>query len=77
MRTPIVTVRVTCPRCGTAYTERYLPGCALPEETGPEENYADDCVAASCPDCNHQISMIVVMADPEGATQSTGPGLNR
>jgi Zn finger protein HypA/HybF involved in hydrogenase expression len=49
----IVTVRVTCPKCQTEYTDRYLPGLALPEVMGFEQQYADDCVVTSCPACNH------------------------
>jgi hypothetical protein len=62
MKTSIVTVRVTCPKCGTAYKERYLPGSAVPEEIGPG-GYSDDCVVASCPDCNHLVSVIVRMVN--------------
>jgi hypothetical protein len=61
MKTSIVTVRVTCPKCSTHYEERYLPGRAIPEEIGPD-GYSDDCVVASCPNCDHQVSMIVRMA---------------
>nr|WP_320160231.1 hypothetical protein [uncultured Methanoregula sp.] len=56
----MVTVRVTCPKCSTNYEERYFPASAIPEEIGPDE-YSDDCVVASCPNCDHLISMIVRM----------------
>ncbi|MFA4862069.1 hypothetical protein [Methanoregula sp.] len=72
MKTSIATVRVTCPKCSTPYAEQYLPGCAIPEETGFENNYSDDCVMATCPNCDHRISIIVQMTSPVERVQTPG-----
>jgi hypothetical protein len=61
--TSVVTVRVTCPKCKTCYAEQYLPAPALPEVTGIEKDYSDDCVVASCPACDHLVSVVVRMGD--------------
>jgi hypothetical protein len=65
--TSVVTVRVTCPKCGTGYSDQYMPASAMPEETGPEHDYADDCVVTSCPSCDHMVSVIVQMKNAERA----------
>jgi hypothetical protein len=59
MITSLMTVRVTCPKCLTRYTDHYLPAVAIPEIEGPARDYADDSVLASCPACNHLINIIV------------------
>ena len=59
MITSVISVRVTCPKCRTRYTDRYMPAMAVPEETGPDHDYADDCVVTSCPSCDHIISAVV------------------
>ena len=59
--TSVITVRVTCPKCGTGYSDQYMPALAIPEVTGLEHDYADDCVVTSCPSCDHMVSVIVQM----------------
>jgi len=65
--TSVVTVRVTCPKCRTEYEDKYMPALAIPEETGLEHNYADDCVVTSCPSCDHMVSVVVQMKNSERA----------
>lgn len=59
MITSLMTVRVTCPKCMTRYTDRSLPSVAIPEIAGPARDYADDSMLTSCPACNHIINIIV------------------
>jgi hypothetical protein len=63
MRTSIVTVCVTCPKCGTGYIDRYLPERALPETNGIGHGNTDDCVVTSCPSCDHMVSAVVRITD--------------
>jgi|GEM_PF-6106977 len=59
MKTSIITVRVTCPKCSTRFLDRYMPAPALPEVHGIGLEYADDCVVTTCPSCEHMISAVV------------------
>jgi len=59
METAVVNIRVTCPKCRTMYTDRYIPAIAMPEVTGLQQDYSDDCVMTSCPACDHLVSLIV------------------
>jgi len=65
--TSVATVRVTCPKCSTEYITQYMPALAMPEVTGLEYEYADDCVVTSCPSCDYMVSVIVHMKNAERA----------
>jgi len=65
MITSVITVEVRCPKCGISYADRYIPVFAIPEVTGRGDDYADDCVVATCPSCDHMVSVVVRMSSAE------------
>ncbi|MCK9579262.1 MAG: hypothetical protein M0Q92_02285 [Methanoregula sp.] len=71
MMMSVVTVRVMCPKCKRKYAEQYIPAAAIPEVTGTGHDYSDDCVVASCPACNHQVSVVVRMTDEMPGSRGT------
>jgi hypothetical protein len=63
MKTSVVTVQVTCPKCRTMYQDRYMPAPALPEVHGIGLEYSDDCIVTTCPACDHVISAVIMLSN--------------
>jgi hypothetical protein len=72
MKTSVVTVRVTCPKCRTRYEDKYMPAPAMPEANGIGLEYTDDCVVTSCPACDHMISAVVRITNAEEIKMKSG-----
>lgn len=64
MTSPIETVEIECPRCGTIYRDWYRASINLrlsPDLGDPE--YLRQASTATCPDCGFEVAFETLLAD--------------
>ena len=62
MTSPIEDITVQCPKCGHLYKD-WFRGSVNLDLDDFDEDYLDQCSSATCPECQHKVSLNVLVVE--------------